>query len=185
MGSNMERGTRVTVVLGNITAEAVDAMVNSANPRLLGGGGVDGAIHRAAGPGLLAECRALGGCPPGDARVTQAYQLPARWVIHAVGPIWRGGTADEAALLASAYRRCIEEAGRLSAASIAFPCISIGVYGYPAEAASRIAIQSVTAALPSAPSLKDVRFVCFSIQAAALYADLLTAADIPFSQKNF
>ncbi len=185
MEPNIQEDARITVVLGDITVEAVDALVNSANPSLLGGGGVDGAIHRAAGPQLLAECRTLGGCAPGDAKVTQAYQLPARWVIHAVGPIWRGGTANEAALLASAYRRCVEEAGRLKAASIALPCISIGVYGYPAEAASRIAIQSVTTALPSAPDLKDVRFVCFSAQTATLYADLLAAAGLAFSRKNF
>jgi O-acetyl-ADP-ribose deacetylase (regulator of RNase III) len=157
---------RLELVRGDITHEAVDAIVNAANSSLLGGGGVDGAIHRAAGPELLAACRTLGGCEVGDAKATAGFRLAARWVVHTVGPVWQGGTAGEADLLASCYRRALEEAERLGAASVAFPSISTGVYGYPSEAACEVAIATVTSARTD---VALVRFVVFDDRSEQAY----------------
>lgn len=152
---------RLRIVDADITTLAVDAIVNAANTSLLGGGGVDGAIHRAAGPELLAECRTLGGCETGQARVTRGYRLPARWVIHAVGPVWRGGTHGEPALLASAYRESLHLAAAHGARTIAFPAISCGVYGYPVDAAATIAVREVRRFLESDARLEQVTLACF------------------------
>jgi O-acetyl-ADP-ribose deacetylase (regulator of RNase III) len=157
----------------DITTLAVDAVVNAANESLLGGGGVDGAIHRAAGPELLAECRALGGCATGDAKLTAGYRLPARHVIHAVGPVWRGGGSGEAALLESCYRRSLELAAANALRSVAFPAISTGVYGYPKDAAAHIAINTVRGFAGRATSLREVTFCCFSAGDLAIYEELL------------
>lgn len=161
------------VVLGDITVEDTDAIVNAANRSLLGGGGVDGAIHRAAGPGLLDACRTLGGCPTGEARITPGFLLKSRFVIHAVGPVWRGGAAGEAALLAGCYRQAVALAGGRGLRSLAFPGISTGAYGYPVASAAPVAVRAVRAALPEAPSLALVRFVCFAAEDAAVYEEVL------------
>ena len=154
----------------------VDAIVNAANGSLLGGGGVDGAIHRAAGPELLSECRALHGCATGDAKITRGYRLAARHVIHAVGPVWHGGTQAEDGLLASCYRRAIELAQANSLASIAFPAISTGVYRFPADRAAGIAVSATAQALATAPALIQIVFCCFSKDSAKLHEQAL--ADI-------
>jgi len=160
---------RIEVVTGDITKLALDAIVNAANASLLGGGGVDGAIHRAAGPKLLEECRTIGGCPPGEARITGGYDLPARWVIHAVGPIWRGGNDGEAQVLASAYTESLRLAARNQLATIAFPAISTGAYGYPLEAATTVAIRSVGAWLVANEWPRRVTFCCFRESDAEVY----------------
>ncbi len=160
-------------IRADITTLAVDAIVNAANETLLGGGGVDGAIHRDAGPELLAEFRLLGGCATGDAKITSAYRLPARHVIHAVGPVWRSGDRNEPELLASCYRRSLEIAEAEGLETIAFPGISTGVYGYPVKPAARIAIATVREFLPRAKKLREVTFCCFSAADLAVYEELL------------
>ncbi len=166
---------RIEAVAGDITREQVDAVVNAANSSLLGGGGVDGAIHRAAGPELLAACRPLGSCPPGEARATSGFRLPARWVIHTVGPVWRGGEAGEAALLASCYRRSLEVADQLGARSIAFPAISTGAYGYPPAEAARIAVET----LRTTPTRVELaRLVAFDQRTLGVYRELLVPSPL-------
>ena len=161
---------RLEAARGDITREPVDAIVNAANTSLLGGGGVDGAIHRAAGAELLQACRQLGGCPTGDARATPGFRLPARGVIHAVGPVWRGGARGEADQLASCYRRSLEIADELGARSLAFPAISTGVYGFPSEQAARIAVETVRSA---DTAVELVRLVAFDDHTYGLYSKLL------------
>jgi O-acetyl-ADP-ribose deacetylase (regulator of RNase III) len=164
------RAPAVEAVRADITTLEVDAIVNAAKASLLGGGGVDGAIHRAAGPDLLEECRTLGGCDTGDAKATSGYRLPARWVIHTVGPVWRGGGEGEAERLASCYRRCLEIADEIGARSVAFPAISTGAYGYPPREAARIAVDT----LRSTPTaVERVLLVAFDDETLGLYRQLL------------
>ena len=164
---------RILLVREDITRLSVDAIVNAANPALLGGGGVDGAIHRAAGPELVAECRTLGGCPPGEARITRGYRLPAAWVIHTVGPIWRGGREREDEVLASCYRSTLALAAERRFATIAFPAISCGVYGFPIPRACRIALGVIRAFLDASPHPARADLVCVDRDVHAEYARLL------------
>ena len=172
---------RLEVIVADLTTLDVDAIVNAANTSLLGGGGVDGAIHRAAGPELLAECGTLNGCPTGEARITRGYCLPARQVIHAVGPVWQGGNHGEEARLASCYRRAIELCQAHGLVSVAFPAISTGVYRFPAGRAAHIAIASTVDALTAAPSVGRVVFCCFSPDSGRLHEQALAGFGSPCS----
>ena len=156
----------IEFVVGDLTEQQVDAIVNAANTSLLGGGGVDGAIHRAGGPEILAECRLLGGCDTGNAKATTGGRLPARWVVHAVGPVWRGGAAGEAELLASAHRRSLEVARDLGVRTVAFPAISCGIYGYPPELAAPVAIEAVR---PFDTEFDEIRFVFLQDELRAVF----------------
>jgi O-acetyl-ADP-ribose deacetylase len=167
---------RLRALRADITTLSVDAIVNAANSSLLGGGGVDGAIHRAAGPRLLEECRTLGGCPTGDAKLTKGYQLPARFVIHTVGPVWRGGAQGEPELLASCYRRALALAAANDIRTLAFPSISTGVYGYPIEAAASVALASVRSSIQDFDEIQEVTFCCFSAGDLTIYTRLLGAS---------
>jgi O-acetyl-ADP-ribose deacetylase (regulator of RNase III) len=161
MSVGLPRGERIRLEQGDITRLAVDAIVNAANSSLLGGGGVDGAIHHAAGPDLLAECRTIGGCPPGEARLTRGYRLPAGHVIHTVGPVWRGGNSGERDILASCYRSCLAIAQDRRFGVVAFPAIATGIYGFPRDEAARIAVAAVRAHLADSELPQHVIFVCF------------------------
>jgi O-acetyl-ADP-ribose deacetylase (regulator of RNase III) len=165
-------------VQGDITKLAVDVIVNAANSSLLGGGGVDGAIHRAAGPDLVHECRLLGGCKTGEAKISKGYRLAAKHIVHTVGPVWRGGGNGEADLLASCYRRSVQLAGGVGAATLAFPSISTGIYGYPIELAAQVAVSTVRETLAESPSITEVVFCCFSQQDLAVYRAALAASEL-------
>ena len=164
---------KIQIIQGDITKQAVDAIVNAANCSLLGGGGVDGAIHRAAGPELLAECRTLNGCATGQAKITKGYRLPAKYVIHTPGPVWHGGRHGEAELLASCYRSCLTLAREHGCKTVDFPSISTGVYHFPLEKAAEIAISTIAAFLETAPELQQVRMVCFDARTKAHYDQAL------------
>lgn len=172
-------GARLEVVVADITTLRVDAIVNAANTSLLGGGGVDGAIHRAAGPELVVECRELHGCETGDARITSGYRLPARHVIHAVGPVWNGGGSREDEALASCYARAIDLCQGHGLVSVAFPAISTGIYRFPADLAARIAVATTIEALMAAPSVRHVIFCCFSKDSGRLHEGALAAFGEP------
>lgn len=173
----MPRLRRLRAIHADITTLHVDAIVNAANETLLGGGGVDGAIHRAAGPDLLEECRTLGGCRTGDAKITKGYRLPARFVIHAVGPMWRGGSRGEAELLASCYRRSLALARDNGIRTIAFPSIATGVYGYPIELAAAIAVATVSESIRTDAEIEQVLFCCFSASDLAVYERILSVSE--------
>ncbi|MDR1685506.1 MAG: O-acetyl-ADP-ribose deacetylase [Desulfovibrio sp.] len=173
---------RIRVITGDITRQDTDAIVNAANSSLLGGGGVDGAVHRAAGPELKEESRRLAPCPTGEARTTKGYRLPAARVIHTVGPVWQGGTCNEAALLAAAYRNSLREALRVGARSIAFPAVSTGVYGYPQKEAALVAASTVLEVLRDNADIDEVRFVCFSEASAEAHRDALRQLGAAFDE---
>ncbi len=166
---------RIEIIQGDITRSAVDAIANAANTSLLGGGGVDGAIHRAAGPELLAECRTLGGCETGKAKITRGYRLPARYVLHTPGPVWSGGDRGEPELLAGCYRNCLELAAQYGCRTVDFPSISTGVYGYPVDKAAHVALAAIKESLEKHPEIERVRMVCFDARTKAAYDAALEA----------
>lgn len=177
MSANLS--SKIMVVKSDITKQQVDAIVNAANNSLLGGGGVDGAIHRAAGPQLVAECRKLNGCSTGEAKITKGYQLPAKWVIHTVGPIWEGGNRQEEQLLANCYHNCLELALKHNIQSLAFPAISTGIYGFPLELATKIAVTEVKHFLATTEAIKEIIFVCFSDESLECYQRNVTEIIAP------